>query len=79
MTQDTTTRNAESDIAGNVRAEIARVGKTVRGVALELGWSLSTFHRRCNGDGEFTATELHQLATLLGVPFATLFPPAAGP
>lgn len=70
MAQLTTVR-----VADNVRAELARAGKSGRQAALDLGYSShSKFARRLSGSHPFTIDELMALAAYLHVPLVAFLP-----
>ena len=61
------------DIAGNVRAELARQRKTREALRSSLQISRGSMHRRLAGHTSFTADELVLVAQFLDVPVAEFF------
>ena len=61
-------------VAGNVRAEMARVRVSQTQVGRALGITQQAVSRRLKGEVDFTVTELATVAELLGVETATLLP-----
>ena len=59
-------------VAGNVRAEMARHGRTTNELAALLNLSRSSVNRRLRNDLEFTLDEIDKVATWLCVPIAAL-------
>lgn len=59
-------------VAANVRAELARSGKTGADAARELGISRQAMHPRMTGQRAFRAEEIASLAHWLGVPTSRL-------
>jgi transcriptional regulator with XRE-family HTH domain len=64
-------------VAGEVRAVLARQGKTHRYVGDVLGLSPPSVSRRMRGEIPFDVAELHTLAAALGVPVSTFMAGAA--
>lgn len=62
-----------STVAANVRAEAARQSFSQSRLAEELGMNQPAISRRLTGKVDFSASELSALASLFGVPVATLF------
>lgn len=60
------------DIAGAVRAELARQRKPQQGLRERLGISRATLTRRLSGQSPFDANELVVVADYLGVTVAEL-------
>ena len=58
--------------ASNVRAEMARQGRTQRDLAALLGVSQPTVSARLTGRKDFTVAELRRIAAWLGVPLRAL-------
>lgn len=58
--------------AANVRAEMARLGRTQRELAVVLGVSQPTVSARLAGRRDFTVAELRTVAKWLGVPLRAL-------
>ena len=58
--------------AANVRAEMARQGRTQRELAEMLGVSQPTVSARLSGRRDFTVAELRRISKWLGVPLRTL-------
>ena len=67
MSPTTDTATFAHNIAGAVRAELARRGKTVTELTNVIGWSSRTTYRRLNGDAAFTVDELELIANWLHV------------
>lgn len=67
-------------IAAEVRAEIARQGKTQREIAAMIDLPQSSLQLRLKGDRPFRAEELTKLAEALGIPADRFLPtfPTAG-
>lgn len=61
------------DIAGTVRAELARQRKTQQELQVRLGISRPSMYRRLNGELHFDARELFVVAEFLGVTVGELF------
>ena len=61
-------------IAAEVRAAVARKQVRQAAIAAALGISQAGVSRRLTGAVEFTVTELHIVARLLGVPVTSLLP-----
>lgn len=61
------------DIAGTVRAELARQRKTQQELQLKLGISRPSMYRRLNGESHFDARELVIVADFLGITIGELF------
>lgn len=55
------------DIAGTVRAELARQRKSRQALQERIGISRTTMRRRLTGELPFTATELLIIADFLGM------------
>jgi transcriptional regulator with XRE-family HTH domain len=64
-------------VAGAVRAELARRQVSGRKLAEALGWSFTTTARRLNGSSPFDIDELVTVASFLGVPVGDLLPQQA--
>jgi len=62
----------QSHVAANVRAEIARRGKTQGDIAAVLGFTRQSLSQRLLGRVEFRASELQAIADHLGVSIAEL-------
>lgn len=60
------------EIAGNVRAEVARLQLRQTDIATELGLDQRAVSRRLLGRVEWSASELTKLARLLEVPVSRL-------
>jgi hypothetical protein len=58
--------------SANVRAEIARAGRTQTAVARAVGMTWPTWQRRVSGDVPWKASELEAVAKEVGVPLSTL-------
>lgn len=61
------------DIAGTVRAELARQRKTQSDLQNQLGISRHSLYRRLNGESHFDARELVIVAHFLGLTVGELF------
>jgi transcriptional regulator with XRE-family HTH domain len=61
-------------VGGNVRAELARAGKTQAWLAGVLGLSQQVVSERLRGRVAFDVDELTKVAGALGVPVAALMP-----
>lgn len=61
------------DVAGTVRAELARQRKTQQELQVRLGISRPSMYRRLNGESHFDARELVIVAEFLGVTVGELF------
>lgn len=61
-------------VAGAVRAELARRRISGRKMARDLDWSFTTTARRLNGSSPLDIDELDAVARYLGVPVAALLP-----
>jgi DNA-binding Xre family transcriptional regulator len=59
-------------VAGEVRAQLARRGKTKVWLAGELGISTATLHRRLAGASSFSLDEINTIAELLELPVGAL-------
>lgn len=66
-------------VAGNVRAEVARRGMSQASLARALEINQAGVSRRLNGKVDFTASELSLIARALGVPVGTFFGEALAP
>jgi hypothetical protein len=65
---------ARSVIAAEVRAQIARSGKTNLEVAAETGIPTSTFSHKTSGRSPFLAEELVAIARALGIMPSAMIP-----
>lgn len=63
----------QPDIAGTVRAELARQRKTQQELQTLLGISRPSMYRRMTGDSHFDARELVIVADFLGITIGELF------
>jgi transcriptional regulator with XRE-family HTH domain len=61
-----------SDVAANVRAELARQRKPQRELQQHLGISRVTLYRRLSGESPFDVDELRRIAELLNVSVSDL-------
>lgn len=61
------------DIAGTVRAELARQRKTQQELQNRLGISRAGMYRRMTGESHFDARELVIVADFLGITVGSLF------
>jgi len=68
---------ATQRVAGIVRTELADHGITQAEVAAALGVSQQAVSRRLRGQVSFNVTELHVVASLIGVEAASLLNPIA--
>lgn len=59
-------------VSRNVRAEIARAGRTQTSVASAIGVPRHHWQRRIRGVVDWRVGELFQIATVLGVPLSAL-------
>lgn len=62
----------EPSYSANVRAEVARAGRTQGAVAEEIGMTRSQWDRRMSGAVDWRAFELDRIADVLGVPLERL-------
>jgi len=69
--------NVRDSIAAEVRAELARQGKTQRDIAAVLDLPQPSVQLRLAGKRSFRAEELAKLAEALGVPVSRFIPEAA--
>lgn len=67
------TQSPITDVAANVRAEVARRRIRQAAIAEHMGLDQRAVSRRLLGQVEFSVGELQSLADLLGVPVATLY------
>lgn len=67
-----TDQRVSAEVAGNVRAEIARARLTQAKVATGAGIPLSSFTRRLSGQTPFSVDEVDAIASFLGLPLSTL-------
>lgn len=65
----------EATVAAEVRANLARRGKSKVWLAQLLGMSPATLHRRLNGTSSFSLAELTAIADGLGIPVGVLLAP----
>lgn len=65
------------DVAGNVRAELARQRRPQHALQERLGISRTSMHRRMTGQSQFDARELVIIAEFLGVEVGEIFRRAA--
>lgn len=61
------------DVAGTVRAELARQRKSQLALQQKLQISRTGMYRRMTGQAQFDANELVIIADFLGVPVSVLF------
>jgi hypothetical protein len=54
--------------SANVRAEVARAGRTQQAVFDAIGMTRSQWERRMRGDVDWRAIELHRIAEVLDIP-----------
>ncbi|MEO3927865.1 helix-turn-helix transcriptional regulator [Micromonosporaceae bacterium B7E4] len=67
----------QHDVAGAVRAELARRRISQTAIAQHFGWSQQTISRRMTGAVPFDIAELAAVAEYLGVPIASFLPDSA--
>jgi len=67
-------RDAQQEVAAEVRAQLARHQRTGRSVALQLGWKQPYMSRRLTGAVSFDVNDLDAIAGALGVPVTSFFP-----
>lgn len=72
MSKSQSERTLRGEIAGTVRAEIARQRISGSILAARLDRSASYVSRRLTGDAPFTAEDIIQIAAVLGVPTSRL-------
>lgn len=68
------TQTLAETMAGEIRAELARQGKSMTDLANALGWSQRRVYYRLAGESEIRMSELLVIAAYLGVPVAQLMP-----
>lgn len=68
------TTDLTDEVAGHVRAELARQRISGSGLAKALGWPPGGLQRRLTGKVPFTIDELDAIAKLLGVPLSQFWP-----
>jgi len=61
------------DVAGTVRAELARQRKPQQELQMKLGISRASMYRRMTGEAYFDSRELVIIADFLGLTVADLF------
>lgn len=64
-------------VAGEVRANLARRGKTKVWLAEQLGMSTATLQRRLAGRSSFSLAEISTIAESLDIPVSDLLPGVA--
>lgn len=64
-------------VAAEIRAELARRKISGRSLAVQLGWSTTTGHRRLSGTQPLTVEDIARIADFLGVPIGQLLPDVA--
>jgi BetR domain. len=62
-------------VAYRVRVELDRQDRSTRDLARELDMTASSMQRRVSGEVPFSATQIAQVAQVLGVDVAVFFPP----
>lgn len=67
-----TSTNRSSEVGRNIRAELARAGRTQAQAAEALHMSAMTLSRRLRGDVALSVDELYALADFLDLPVETL-------
>ena len=70
------TTQPDPQVAGAVRAELARAGKTQGALTAVLHLSQPAISRRLSGQVPFTIDELSAAAAFLDIPLSTLVPQA---
>lgn len=74
---ETTAPDLADFVATEIRAEMARKKRTGVELARHLGMAQPTISKRLNGETPFDLLELGKVASWLGVPVSSLFPPEA--
>jgi transcriptional regulator with XRE-family HTH domain len=64
---------AAAEVAGEVRAWLARRKRSARSVALELGWTEPYLSRRLTGGVPFNVIDLAAIAGVLEIPMSVFF------
>lgn len=72
MQDDSTKAAARRAVAANVRAELARSGRSGAAAARRLQMSRQAISPRLRGDRAFRAEEIAELAEWLGIPTSRL-------
>lgn len=67
---------SRDELAGNVRAAMARRRVTIGEIAAAIGKSQTAASERVNGRTHFRVDELQTIANLLGIPVSALIEPA---
>lgn len=65
---------AQQDVAGEVRAQLARHRRTGADVARQLGWTYPYISRRLTGHVPFDVNDLAAIAAALDIQVTDLFP-----
>ena len=68
------TLSYREQVAAEIRAEIARQGRTIRDVAAAAGIPTSTMSRKLRHGAPFDIEELYRISRVLGVATAALIP-----
>lgn len=63
----------QQDVAAEVRAHLARHGRSGRSMAAQLGWQQKYLSRRLTGKVPFDVNDLDAIADALGVPVVAFF------
>lgn len=74
-----TAQNLNQGFAAEVRAELARQGKTPTWLAEQTDININTLHRRLKGGSRFSLTEVGQIARALNLSAAELMKRAERP
>jgi transcriptional regulator with XRE-family HTH domain len=69
--------NYQDTVAGEVRAEMARQGRSQQQVAAAAGWTQQYLSRRLTGANLFDTRDIEVLAGVLGVPLSQFVTPPA--
>lgn len=62
-------------VAAEARAQAARLGLSVRDLAIKMGWSYSYLWRRMHGGHPWSTSDIEQLAQALEIPLSDLTSP----
>jgi len=63
-----------TSVSANIRAELARAGRTQQDLAAYLGTTEAAVTRRLKGDVDWRVIEVMETAAFLHVPLSTLLP-----
>ena len=69
-----TAETLAGQIAREIRGEMGRQGITQESLAEQLGWTQRLLSRRLTADVPIDATEIEQIAAVLGVPVTNFLP-----